>query len=220
MALAKEGARVCLGARSTEDLRQVCEVIRADGGAAEFAELDVSRWDSVEAFSRKAIELLGPPSVLVNNAGYGLFRDFDVMTPEEFDRQVDVTLKGAWYMTRAAVESLKFNGQGDVVMISSLAAEHSFKRGSAYCAAKAGLNAMAECLMLELREMGIRVTTICPGSVSTRFHRDALPAANPSDQSWMVEAETIAEAVLYALKAPRGASVTRVDVRPSMPAKK
>lgn len=191
----------------------------SEGGELHPIDLDVSRPDSVAAFAAAAVERAGPPSILVNNAGAGLFRDVDAMEVADFDRQIDVTLKGPWYMARAAVPHMKRLGGGRIVNISSIAGSVSFARGSAYCAAKAGVNAMSGALMAELRQYGIGVTVVAPGSVETGFHRDALPNAHHHDQSWMLAPETIADAVLHVLTMPENALVSHYEVRPLRPAK-
>ncbi len=212
--LAEAGAEVVLGARSEESLRQAAEVIASAGGKAHAVALDVASWASAEAFAARALELAGPPAILVNNAGLGIFREVDAMAVEDFDRQIDINLKGPWYMARLAIPHMKRLGGGDIVNIGSIAGTAAFKRGSAYCAAKAGLRAMTEALMHDLREHSIRTTLIAPGSVETGFHRVALPSGHHNDQSWMLEPETIAEAVLHALSAPAGTLVSSYEIRP------
>lgn len=203
-----------------EALQQLAEIARGEGGVLHPLPLDVARFDSVEEFSSAAVDLAGPPSILVNNAGTGLFRDMDAMDAADFDRQIDVTLKGPWYMARAAVPHMKRLGGGRIVNVSSIAGSVSFPRGSAYCAAKAGLNAMSAALMAELRQYNIGVTVVAPGSVETGFHRDALPNAHHQDQSWMLAPETIGEAVLHVLTMPENALVSHYEVRPLKPAGK
>lgn len=219
-ALAGAGAEVCLGARSADALGQVAEAITAKGGRAHALALDVASWESCAAFAEEAVNLAGPPHLLVNNAGYGLFQDLDVMTAEEFEKQIRINLVGPWSMVKLAAPHLRRHGAGTIVNISSIAGRVGFKRGTAYCAAKAGLNMMGECLMQELREDAIRVVTIAPGSVESRFHRDALPASNPADTSWMLETDRIAEAVLHVLAAPEGTLVNYYEVRPLKPGKR
>ena len=145
--------------------------------------VDVGDYASVQAFARQAVEKAGPPSILVNNAGLALFQDIGKMTPEDFDKQIDATLKGPWYMTKEAVPGMKQLGSGHIINISSIAGRVAFKRGAAYNAAKGGMNLMMEALMLELREHNIKVSTIAPGSVDTSFHQQALPQQNQKDTS-------------------------------------
>ncbi len=192
----------------------MAEIVRANGGRAEAIALDVTKYESVREFARLAVERTGPPSILVNNAGWGLFREMEHLAPGDFDAQIDINLKGPWYLTKEALPHLKRLGGGHILNIGSIAGRVSFKRGSGYCPAKAGLHALTEVLLHELREDGIRATTIAPGSVETRFHHEALPAAHHNDQSWMLEPETIAEACLHVLSLPDNALVTYYEVRP------
>lgn len=214
MTLARAGATVVLGARSTDALETVAETIRNGGGTAHAVTLDVASAESVSAFNAAAVAAAGPPAILVNNAGTGLFRDFKDMTPEDFNRQIDVNLRGPWLLAHEAEPHMRRLGEGWIINISSIAGRVPFKRGTAYCAAKAGLNAMSEALMLELREHHIRVVTIAPGSVDSAFHRGALPSAHHNDQTWMLEPEAIADAVLHVLRAPDNALVNYYEVRP------
>lgn len=218
-ALARAGAEVCMGARSIEDLAQAASVINAEGNKAHAISLDVSDKNSVAEFARAAVEKCGPVDILVNNAGLGIFKDFDQMDIETFERQITVGLMGPWYMAHHAVPHMKNSGAGAVINISSIAGRVPFRRGTGYNAAKAGLNAMSEAMMLELRDYGIRVVTIAPGSVETGFHRTALPQAHVKDNSWMLEPESIAEACLHVLRLPENALVNYYEIRPLKPAK-
>ncbi len=214
IALAKEGVKVALGARSLDEMRQIVEVIKSDKGEAECFQLDVANRESVKEFSASAVKAFGAPDILINNAGYGLFKEIDRLDEEEFDQQVDVTLKGTWYTTKSAVPHMKKQGYGRIINISSIAGKVSFARGSAYCAAKAGLNAMSEALMLELREFGISVSVLAPGSIQTSFHQQALPQANFKDNNWMLLPENVAESCIHILKQPDGVLVNYYETRP------
>jgi NADP-dependent 3-hydroxy acid dehydrogenase YdfG len=215
-ALAQAGASVVLGARTQPDIDQLAEGLQAEGRIAHALPLDVANPDSVRDFAQRSLDLLGPVSILINNAGTGLFRDFLDMSFEEFDRQIDVNLKGTWYMARTAAPQMALLGSGSIINISSIAGTHPFRRGSAYCPAKAGVHALSEVLMMELRDRGIRVTTISPGSVQTRFHREALPGANQRDETWMLQPEDIATSVIHVLAAPEHALISHYEVRPAV----
>lgn len=212
--LAEAGALVCLGGRRLDALQQVAGIIRADGGKAEAIELDVTRLESVQAFGATAIERTGPPSIVVNNAGWALFRSMADMEAEDFDRQIDVNLKGPWYLIKEALPHLRRLGGGTILNIGSIAGRVAFKRGSGYCPAKAGLHALTEVLLHELRDDGIRAVTIAPGSVQTGFHKEALPGAHHNDQTWMLDPGTIADACLHVLSLPENALVNYYEVRP------
>lgn len=220
VALAREGVTVCAGARSIAELQQLSTVMKSEDKIVHPLELDVASRDSVDAFAEKALEIAGPPSIVVNSAGLGIWKDIDQLEPEDFDRQIDVNLKGSWYVARAAVPHLKRLGNGHIINISSIAGRVAFRRGTGYCASKAGVNAMSEALVHELRDFGIRVTTIAPGSVETGFHAQALSSAHHGDMDWMLEPDTIAKAVLHVLSLPDEALVNYYEVRPLKPAKK
>ena len=188
--------------------------MRAEGYQAHAVPLDVSQPESIAAFEAAAVEAAGPPHLLVNNAGVGVFRDIDLMDPAIFEQQIAVGLRGPWYMMRAVVPHMKRLGGGQIVNVSSIAGRSAFKRGSAYCAAKAGLNMMSEALMLELREFGIKVTVVAPGSVDTGFHRIALPNQNQRDTDWMLEPENIADAIVHLVSMPAGVLPNYYEIRP------
>lgn len=219
IALGRAGATVCLGARSADEAAQVVAVLAAEGITAHALPLDVASREAINGFAESAIALAGPPQILVNNAGLGVFKDMEILDPDDFDAQIDVNLRGPWHMAKAALPQMKRGGGGHIINISSIAGRVPFRRGTAYCGAKAGLNSMSEAMMLELHEHGIRVTVIAPGSVSTRFHQQALPGAHHGDQGWMLEPETIAEACLHVLTAPEAALINYYEVRPLRPVK-
>lgn len=218
-ALAEAGAEVCIGARSMDELQNLADALNGRGMKVHAIQLDVASPDSIRAFSEKAVELAGSPTILVNNAGLGIFKDLPDMTPEDFDSQLNINVRGPWYLIKEAAPHMKREGGGWILNISSIAGSHAFKRGTAYCAGKAALNAMSECLMLELRDDDIRVITIAPGSVETSFHHTALPGAHHNDQSWMLEPETIAKACLHAISQPENALLNYYEIRPLRKAK-
>jgi NAD(P)-dependent dehydrogenase (short-subunit alcohol dehydrogenase family) len=203
-----------------EALGRLRDVIAARGGRAEPIALDVESPESCAAFAAEARERLGLPSILVNNAGIGVFRPVDEFLPDEFERQFRVNVFGLYHMTRLALPLMKQAGEGDIVNVSSLAGESSAPRGSAYFATKHAVNGFTKCVMEEAREHGIRVMLLCPGSIDTRFHVDSHPGSHAKDQSWMLEARDVAAALVHAASAPRGALLSRIDARPARPARK
>jgi len=205
---------VVLGARDAQALEGVVDVIRAAGGRAAAIPLDVSDQASCAAFAARAVETAGLPDFLVNNAGVATFRPVDKFEPDEFERQFRVNVFGVYYMTRLALPLMRENGSGTIVNVSSLAGEGAAQMGSAYFATKHALNGFTKCVMEEARQEGIRVALVCPGSVDTAFHVDSHPGMHTRDQTWMVRAADIADAVVHALSAPPGTLVSRIDVRP------
>lgn len=214
-ALTQAGAEVVMGARNLEMLETVALAIRSDGGKVHTLPLDVADPESCRAFGEKAVELAGPPHILVNNAGVGIFRPIDEFRDDEFERQFRVNVFGVYYMTREAVPHMKLLGGGHIVNVSSLAGESEAKMATGYFSTKYALNGFTKCLFQDVREHNIRVTLLCPGSVDTRFHQDSHPLSHAKDQSWMVTPEQIAQTLLHVLSMPEEALVSRVDVRPA-----
>lgn len=218
--LAKAGATVVAGARSADALENLVESITSNGGKAEALELDVSRWDSCQAFADAAAAKHGNVDLLVNNAGMGIFRPIHNMDPEEFEVQFRVNVFGTFYMTRLAVPRMKEQGGGHIVNVSSLAGENAAPMGSGYFATKWAVNGFTQCVFQDVRDDNIKVTLVCPGSVDTRFHLDSHPGSHPKDQTWMVTPADVAQSVLHVVTMPAAALVSKIDVRPQMKPKR
>jgi 3-oxoacyl-[acyl-carrier protein] reductase len=118
-------------------------------------------------------------------------------------------------MTRAVLPPMRVRGRGDIVNVASLAARNGFVGGSAYAASKHAVLGFGRSLMLELRKEGIRVITLCPGSVDTGMLRDQ-PMLK-SDPTRILQPEDVAEAILHSLRLPERALVSEVDIRPANP---
>ncbi len=159
------------------------------------------------------VERFGRLDILVNNAGVGVFKPVGELTVEEWRLQIDTNLSGVFYCSRAAVPHLAASGDGWIVNIGSLAGRNAVPGGAAYNATKFGLLGMTEAMMLDLRYEGIRVSTIMPGSVNTYFG-GRQPAG---ERDWRLEADDCALAVMQLLQYPKGAHVSRVEMRPAQP---
>ncbi len=135
---------------------------------------------------------LGPITILVNNAGIGLFGPVQEKTEADWDRVLDTNLKSVFLVSRAVVPSMIRRGSGDIVNISSLAGKNTFAGGGLYCASKWGVVGLSGCMAEDLREHGIRVSVICPGSVATEFSgrsaKDSSKVLRPEDVAHAVEA--------------------------------
>lgn len=213
--LADAGATVILGSRDVSTLESTEEAIRQRGGIAFGLPLDVSKREHCEEFVAKARELAGMPDILINNAGMGVFRPIDLFQADEFEEQFRVNVFGAFYMMHFCVPLMKQNGGGHIINISSLASKNSAPMGSGYYATKWALQGMSKCVFDEVRQFDIRVTTLCPGSVDTRFHYDSHPNSHEKDQSWMVSPEDIAATALHVLTMPGNCLISDVEIRPA-----
>ena len=181
------------------------------------AAADITQASQVERFFAAVDERFGGLDVLVNNAGEGVFRKVGEMTAEEWHRNIDLNLNGAFYCAHAALARFQKRSGGFIVNISSLAGRNPFSGGAAYNASKFGLNGFSEALMLDHRYDNVRVCSVMPGSVDTRFGGPAAQGA--AETGWKVAPEDVAEVVSVVLRMPSRTMVSEVQMRPSMPRK-
>jgi 3-oxoacyl-[acyl-carrier protein] reductase len=220
--LLREGAAVAFCARSAEAVAHASEELQGldpglPPGRVFGAPADVTQPAAVRSFFQAVDRTFGGLDILVNNAGAARFRKSGEMTDEDWRWHIDLNLNAPFHCSREALPMMIRRGGGSIVNISSLAAKNAFSGGAAYNAAKAGLNAFTEAMMLDHRHDGIRVTTIMPGSVDTQFSGN--PEKRTGDTSWMIAAEDVAEIVAMVLRMPTRTMVSSVEVRPSRPRK-
>ena len=172
---------------------------------------DVRDRASVDRVVAETVNRFGGLDTLINNAGIGIFRDVASMRDDEWDRVISTNLTGVFYYCRAAVPEMKRAGGGWIINIASLAARNYFATAGAYCASKAGLLALSESLMLEVREAGIRVSVVMPGSVATEFSHPR----EHSDDSWKLKPADVAEAVMDLLRHPARSLPSKIEIRPA-----
>jgi NAD(P)-dependent dehydrogenase (short-subunit alcohol dehydrogenase family) len=230
-ALLATGGRVAITATSDETLRAgAAELEKLSGADAVLAiRADVRQPDQVADAIDAVVRRFGGLDVLVNNAGVGIFRSVTDMSADEWHRILETNLSGVFYCCRAALPHLRSRGGGWIVNISSLSSTGPFAGGAAYCASKAGLNAFTEALMQEVRQDGIRVACVLPGSVRTDFsRRSSAPddrSAGQGSQSasrddWKLAPEDVAEAVAGIVASPARSLPSRIEIRPSQPPRK
>ena len=216
-ALRAAGADVLVCGRSGAALELAGARIAEGPGAGQVATLvaDVRRHDEAERLVAAAVERLGGLDVLINNAGVGHFAPIGELAVDAWRETIETNLSGVFYCCRAAVPVMKRRGGGWIVNVSSLAGKHPFAGGVAYCTSKAGLNALTESLMQDVRRDGIRVSCVLPGSVNTEFG-----GGRPSpDMDWKLAASDVARAVVDLLRHPARSLPSRVELRPSTPRK-
>jgi 3-oxoacyl-[acyl-carrier protein] reductase len=189
--LAHLGASVAICGRDPRALAATKAELRNSGSRAFSCVADVSRSADVTALIHETESALGAISILVNNAGIGLFGPAHEKTEEDWDRILDTNLKSVFLVSRAVAPSMIARGSGDIINISSLAGRNSFAGGGIYCASKWGLQGLSACMAEDLRDHGIRVSVICPGSVATEFSsrpgKDSSSALVPEDVAHAVE---------------------------------
>jgi NAD(P)-dependent dehydrogenase (short-subunit alcohol dehydrogenase family) len=214
--LLREGASVAICGRSRESVERAVNEMKPEGRI--FGQpADITRQEEAGKFFQAVDAHFGGLDILVNNAGAGVFKKVAEMTPDDWHRNIDLNLSGAFYCCREALPRFIRRGGGFIVNISSLAGKNAFSGGAAYNASKSGLNLFSEALMLDHRYDNVRVSYIMPGSVDTEF--SGSPSGRTGDTSWMIAAEDVAEAVAMVLRMPARTMVSRVEMRPSRPKK-
>jgi NAD(P)-dependent dehydrogenase (short-subunit alcohol dehydrogenase family) len=170
IAFAKEGAKVVVSDISLEDCEKVVKEIKKLGGEAMAVKCDVSKKEEVEEMVRKTIEKWGRVDVLVNNAAISQFKPFLEMTEEDWDRTMDINLKGYFLCAQAVSKEMVKQKSGVIINIASIAMGQTgigFPTLVHYVASKGGVVAMTEALALELAPYGIRVNSVSPGIIDT-----------------------------------------------------
>ena len=168
--LAKAGAKVVVSDISQEDCRVVVEEIEKAGGEAIAIKCDVSKKEEVDNMVKAAVDKWGKVDILVNNAGIAEFASFLEMTEEQWDRTLDINLKGYFLCAQAAAKEMAKQKSGVIVNIASVAMGQQgvgFPNIVHYCASKGGIAAMTEAMALELAPYNIRVNAIAPGMIET-----------------------------------------------------
>lgn len=220
LALAKAGFRVAAGARRTDRLEDLRREASSVGAQVTCRKLDVSDRESCEQFVSSAVQEWGSIDVLVNNAGLMPLSFVKKLKVDEWDRMIDVNIKGVMYCTAAVLPHMTARKSGHIVNVSSVAGRIVFPAGSVYCATKHAVTAFSEGLRQELSaRSGIRVTCVEPGVVATEL-TDAITDESlaqfveNSKKMESLSAADIASAVMYAVDAPPHANVNEILIRP------
>ena len=205
MALARRGIAVALAARDREAL---AAVEREIGERSLAIPTDVSDEAAVAAMAERAARKLGPVDLLVNNAGAIARAPLANLAASDWDRVLDVNLKGAFLCARAVLPSMIERGRGRIVNVSSISGKLGTPLLTAYCASKWGLLGVSLAAAEELKPQGIQVFSVCPGSVNTEMLQQGIPGATPD-----MEPEDVASVIVYlATEAPDAMTGASIDV--------
>ncbi|MFM7401384.1 MAG: SDR family oxidoreductase [Bacteroidota bacterium] len=212
--LLKEGMNVAITSRTTEAAEAAAaRLSQAGTGKVIGITADVRDFEAQQAAVTATLEAFGSLDVLVANAGLGHFAPVTSLTPEQWHETIDTNLTGVFYSLKAALDAL-IQSQGYFISIASLAGTNFFAAGSAYNASKFGLVGFTQAVMLDLREQGVKCSTIMPGSVATHFNNHT---PNPAD-AWKIQPEDIGQMVADLLKMNPRTLPSKIEVRPSKPA--
>ncbi|CAM4043029.1 SDR family oxidoreductase [Saccharibacillus endophyticus] len=216
--LAKQGAEVMLGARRFERLESLTDEIRSAGGTAEYRKLDVTDPEDMEAFVNEAVEKFGRVDVIVNNAGVMPLSNLEERKIDEWNRMIDVNIRGVLHGIAAGLPVMQTQGGGQFVNVASIGAYEVTPTASVYCATKYAVRAISEGLRMETGR-SIRVTLVSPGvtesELADSISDEHARAAMREYRRVALPAEAIAEAVAYAIAQPEGVDVNELTVRPA-----
>ncbi|OBX26462.1 NADP-dependent 3-hydroxy acid dehydrogenase YdfG [Gelidibacter algens] len=219
--LSKHGASVILMARSEDKLKSLKDSITNNGGKALVVVGDVTKADDFKQAVSKAVATYGKVDGLINNAGLMPLSFVEKLKTDEWDKMVDVNIKGVLNGVSAVLPQLIENKGGDIINISSMAANRYFPGGAVYCATKSAVKMFSEGLRQELApKYGINVTSIEPGAVATNLtdtitDEDIKDKMSEMKEMTPLEAEDIANAIYYSLSQPKRVNINEIYIVPS-----
>ncbi|OAE53587.1 SDR family oxidoreductase [Achromobacter mucicolens] len=215
--LADQGHRVYVGARRTDRLETLVQEIRAKGGTAAFRALDVTSAEDMQAFVRGAEAAFGQVDVIVNNAGVMPLSPLSSLKVDEWDRMIDVNIRGVLHGIAAVLPGMERQGHGQVINVSSIGGLSVSPTAAVYCATKFAVRAISDGLRQETSK--IRVTVVCPGVVESELADtitdDTARVAMQSFRRVALHPDAIARAIAYAIEQPDDVDVSEVVVRPT-----
>ncbi|WP_339460514.1 SDR family oxidoreductase [Pseudomonas sp. EA_105y_Pfl2_R69] len=216
--LAQKGARLLLGARRSDRLEVLVGEIREAGGTAEFRRLDVTSRADTQAFVDSAIERFGRVDVLINNAGVMPLSPLEALKVDEWDRMIDVNIRGVLHGIAAVLPLMQAQRSGQLVNIASIGAYRVVPTGAVYCATKYAVRAISEGLRQEVGG-DIRVTLVSPGVVESELAESISDGPTrelmQAFRQVAITPDAIARAVAYAVEQPAVVDVSELIVRPT-----
>ncbi|WP_040281722.1 SDR family oxidoreductase [Psychroserpens damuponensis] len=219
--IAADGGKVVLMARSEDKLIALKTVIENNGGQALVATGDVTKKKDFENVVSKAVDTFGKVDGLINNAGLMPLSFVNKLKTEEWDTMVDVNIKGVLNGVASVLPQLIENKGGDIINISSMAANRYFPGGAVYCATKSAVKMFSEGLRQELApKHGINVTSIEPGAVATNLmstitDEDIKEKVSKMQEMTTLESEDIANAIHYTLTQPQRVNINDIYIVPT-----
>jgi NADP-dependent 3-hydroxy acid dehydrogenase YdfG len=214
--LAQKGLRVVLGARRTDRLEAIASEIRDKGGVAEYRTLDVTSLEDMQAFVEFAKDKFGRLDVMVNNAGIMPLSKLEALKIDEWNRMIDVNIRGVLHGIAAALPIFKQQHSGQFVNISSIGGHIVYPTAAVYCATKFAVWAISEGLRQESTD--IRVTIISPGVTESELPNtitDAEAAQWVGEfREAIIPPDAIARAIAFAIEQPADVDVNEIVVRP------
>jgi len=220
--LAQRGAKVVLGARRKNRIDAVVKEISTAGGNAIGFAVDVTKRAEVQALTRGAVDSFGRVDVIVNDAGIMPIAPIEALKVEEWDRMIDVNIKGLLYGVAAVLPIMQKQKQGHIINMASVFGIKVFAPGATvYCATKSAVRALTEGLRIELHSQNIRCTMISPGAVATELPESSSEEATRKNlrefykTAMAIPANSIAGAIAYAIEQPAEVEIDEIVIRPT-----
>jgi NADP-dependent 3-hydroxy acid dehydrogenase YdfG len=220
--LALHGASVVLGARRKDRIDAVVKEISAAEGRAIGFDVDVTRRAEVEALVKGAVDSFGRVDVIVNDAGIMPIAPIAALRVDEWDRMIDVNIKGLLYGVAEVLPIMQKQKQGHIINMASVFGIKVFAPGgTVYCATKAAVRALTEGLRMELHSQNIRCTMISPGAVATELPESSSEEATRKNLrefykvAAAIPADSIARAIAYVIEQPAEVEIDEIVVRPT-----
>ncbi len=218
--LARHGAKVVVGARRKDRIDAVVKEISGAGGKAIGFAVDVTKRAELEALIKGAVDSFGRVDVMVNNAGIMPIAPIQLLKVDEWDRQIDVNIKGVLYGVAAALPQMQKQKSGHIINLASVFGIKVFAPGgTVYSATKSAVRALTEGLRVELHSENIRCTMISPGAVATEIPESSSEEATRENlrefYKMAIPANSIASAIAYAIEQPPEVEIDEVVIRPT-----
>lgn len=216
--LGANGAKLMLAARREDRLKELVDAIAKSGGTASYRVTDVTDCAQVESLAQETLTTYGRIDVLINNAGLMPLSPLDQVKVEEWDRTIDVNIKGVLYGIAAVLPIMRQQKSGHIINVSSVAGHKVFSGSAVYCATKYAVRAISEGLRLESNGE-IRSTNISPGAVATELTTTITDLDTAAKMKALyaiaIDADAIARAIAYAIEQPSDVDVNEIIIRPT-----
>jgi NADP-dependent 3-hydroxy acid dehydrogenase YdfG len=218
--LSARGARVVLGARRHDRIQALAGELTAKGGKAIAVTTDVTHYEQVKTLVDAAVKSYGRIDVMINNAGLMPQSPLDRLKIDEWDRMIDVNIKGVLYGIAAALPVMKAQKAGHFINVSSVAGHKVRAGGAVYAATKHAVRALSEGLRQEVKPYNIRTTVISPGAVATELPNtisepDVAESFHKFYEDFAIPADSFARAVAYAIGEPEDVDINEILFRPT-----
>ncbi len=211
----KNGAKVAVSARSQPLLKELEEQY---GKEKVFVFTgDMSKEKDIINFIKESAEFFSEIHILVNNSGIGIFRQISETNTDDWDKMFNLNVRGLFIATRESLPFLRKNKNSVIINVASLAGKNPVQGAAGYSATKHAVVGFSRALLLEERKNGIRVLTICPGSVNTHFFTKETENFKPKNPEKILQAEDVARTILNMIELPDNATISEIDMRPANP---